>query len=213
LVPPLVEPFFAGLVAVVATIGYRFGVIDRDKRFLRKSFGLYLAPPVIDKMVLSHKPPELGGETRLVTVYFSDVAGFSTFSEQLAPTTVVKLMNAYFAEMSDILEEYGGFTYQYVGDAMVSLFGAPLDDPDHATNAVRAALRCRQRLDEINRNGALFMGHQIRQRIGLNSGEVLVGNIGSRRHLSYTAMGDAVNLASRLEGANKFFGTSIIASM
>jgi class 3 adenylate cyclase len=209
---PLVEPFLAGLFAMVATIGYRFVVTDRDKRFLRKSFALYLAPSVIEKMVSSNKPPELGGETRLVTVYFSDVAGFSTFSEQLAPTEVVTLMNAYFSEMSDIIEEHGGFTYQYVGDAMVCLFGAPLDDPDHACNAVRAALRCRQRLDEINWSGTLFMGHQMRQRIGLNSGEVLVGNIGSRRRLSYTAMGDAVNLAARLEGANKFFGTSIIAS-
>jgi class 3 adenylate cyclase len=209
---PLVEPLLAGLLAMVTTIGYRFVISDRDKRFLRRTFALYLAPPIIDKMVSSKRPPQLGGEMRLVTVFFSDVAGFSTFSERLAPTEVVTLMNAYFSEMGSIIEEHGGFIYQYVGDAMVALFGAPLDDPDHACNAVRAALRCRQRLDEINRSGALFMGHQMRQRIGINSGDVLVGNIGSRRRLSYTAMGDAVNLAARLEGANKFFGTSILAS-
>jgi adenylate cyclase len=197
---------------MVAAIGYRFVVTDKDKRFLRRSFGFYLAPSVIEKMVASNKPPELGGETRLVTVYFSDVAGFSTLSEKLAPAEIVGLMNAYLSEMTDIIEAHGGFVYQYVGDAIVAVFGAPLDDPRHADNAVRAALGCARRLEEINRDGSLFKGHKLGQRIGLNSGEVLVGNVGSRRRLSYTAMGDAVNLASRLEGANKFYRTTIIAS-
>jgi adenylate cyclase len=116
------------------------------------------------------------------------------------------------SEMTDIVEAHGGFVYQYVGDAIVALFGAPLDDPRHADNAVRAALQCARRLDDINRDGVLFKGRRLSQRIGLNSGEVLVGNVGSRRRLSYTAMGDAVNLASRLEGANKFYRTTIIAS-
>src|SRR5262249_57581592 len=88
----------------------------------------------------------------------------------------------------------------------------PLDDPDHARHAVRAALRCRERLEAMNRSGTAFMGHALQQRIGLNSGEALVGNIGSHRRFNYTVMGDAVNLASRLEGANKYFATSIIAS-
>jgi class 3 adenylate cyclase len=209
---PLVEPYVAGLAAMIAAIGYRFVVTDKDKRFLRRSFGLYLAPSVIEKMVASNKPPELGGETRLVTVYFSDVAGFSTLSEKLAPAEIVGLMNAYLSEMTDIIEGHGGFVYQYVGDAIVAVFGAPLDDPRHADNAVRAALGCARRLEDINRDGSLFKGHKLGQRIGLNSGEVLVGNVGSRRRLSYTAMGDAVNLASRLEGANKFYRTTIIAS-
>jgi class 3 adenylate cyclase/CHASE2 domain-containing sensor protein len=209
---PLVEPFVAGLAAMVATIAYRFMVADKDKRFLRKSFALYLAPSVIEKMVASNKLPVLGGETRLVTVYFSDVAGFSTLAEKLGPAEIVSLMNAYLSEMTDIIEAYGGFVYQYVGDAIVALFGAPLDDPRHADNAVRAALDCARRLDDINRDGVLFKGRRLGQRIGLNSGEVLVGNVGSRRRLSYTAMGDAVNLASRLEGASKFYRTTIIAS-
>src|SRR5262245_24869971 len=209
---PLIEPYVAGLCATVATIGYRFVVADKDKRFLRKSFALYLAPSVIEKMIASNKPPDLGGETRLVTVYFSDVAGFSTLAEKLAPAEIVTLMNAYLSEMNDIIESHGGFVYQYVGDAIVALFGAPLDDSDHARNAVRAALGCRQRLEDINRAGTLFQGHALTQRIGVNSGEAVVGNIGSRRRLSYTAMGDAVNLASRLEGANKFYRTTIIAS-
>jgi len=209
---PLTEPFVAGMFALAATIGYRFVIADKDKRFLRRSFALYLAPAVLEKMVATNKPPELGGETRIVTVYFSDVAGFSAFSEKLAPAEIVAVMNEYLSAMADIIEEHGGFVDKYIGDAVVAVFGAPHEDAHHARNAVRAALRCRHRLEEMNRSGTALMGHAIGQRIGLNSGEALVGNIGSRRRFNYTAMGDAVNLASRLEGANKYFGTSIIAS-
>jgi adenylate cyclase len=121
-------------------------------------------------------------------------------------------MNAYFSEMNDVIEKQGGFVYQFLGDAIVAVFGAPLDNPDHAAHAVRAALRCRDRLEEINRDGSLFLGHRISQRIGINSGEVLIGNIGARQRFNYSAIGDAVNVAARLEGANKYFGTAIIAS-
>jgi adenylate cyclase len=209
---PLFEPFLAGIGAAAVTIAYRFLVTDRDKRFLRKSFALYLAPTLIEKMVTSKKPPELGGETRNVTVYFSDVAGFSAFSEQMSPTRLVALINEYLSVMGEVIEQHGGFIDKYIGDAIVAVFGAPLDDPDHASKAILAALHCRVRLEELNRRPDSLMGHRIAQRIGLNTGEALVGNIGSRRRFNYTVMGDVVNLASRLEGANKFFGTQILAS-
>lgn len=209
---PLIDPVAAGLAAGAATVAYRFVVADKDKRLLRKSFALYLAPAVIDKLMAAHKPPALGGETRQITIYFSDVAGFSSFSEKMSPTELVTLMNEYLSAMTDIIEEHGGFVDKYIGDAIVAVFGAPVDDPDHALHAVRAALRCRERLEELNRTAAAFKGHRLGQRIGLNSGEALVGNMGSRRRFNYTVMGDAVNLASRLEGANKYFGTSIMAS-
>jgi class 3 adenylate cyclase len=112
--------------------------------------------------------------------------------------------------MSDIVESNGGFVDKYIGDAIVAVFGAPMDDPDHALNAARTALQCARRLDELNRTS--FHDRKLGQRIGLNSGDALVGNIGSQRRFNYTVMSDAVNLASRLEGANKFFGTSIMAS-
>jgi adenylate cyclase len=114
--------------------------------------------------------------------------------------------------MTDIIEEHGGFVDKYIGDAIVAVFGAPLDDPQHAVHATRAALRCRERLEELNRTATAFKGFKLGQRIGLNSGDALVGNIGSRRRFNYTVMGDTVNLASRLEGANKYFGTSIMAA-
>jgi adenylate cyclase len=113
--------------------------------------------------------------------------------------------------MTDIIEKHGGFVDKYIGDAIVAVFGAPLDDPDHATSAVSAAIECATALPHIESVRAAF-GQTIQQRIGLNTGEALVGNIGSRRRFNYTVMGDMVNLASRLEGANKFFGTTIMAS-
>jgi class 3 adenylate cyclase/CHASE2 domain-containing sensor protein len=209
---PLTEPLIAGLLALGATIGYRFAIADQDKRLLRQSFALYLAPEVIEKLMASHKPPVLGGELRNITVLFSDVAGFSSFSEAMAPGELVTLMNTYLTAMTDIIEAHGGFVDKYIGDAIVAVFGAPLDDPDHAAHAVRAALACRARLEELDRHAAAFQGQKLSARIGLNSGEALVGNIGSHRRFNYTAMGDAVNLASRLEAANKYFTTTIIAS-
>jgi len=209
---PLVQPLLAGLAALSTTIGYRFVVTDRNKRLLRQNFAFYLAPAVIEKMMASNKPPALGGEVRNVTVYFSDIADFSSFSEKIKPGELVAAMNEYLSAMTDIIEAHGGFVDKYIGDAIVAVFGAPLEDLDHAANGVRAALRCAARLGELERVAATFQGRTVRQRIGLNSGEALVGNIGSRRRFNYTAMGDTVNLASRLEGANKFFATTIIAS-
>ena len=209
---PLIEPLLAGLVSLGAATGFRFLVADKDRRFLRKSFALYLAPAVIEKMVAANKPPALGGETRNVTVFFSDLAGFSSISEALAPPDLVKFMNEYLSAMTDIIQEHGGFVDKYIGDAIVAVFGAPVDDADHAANAVNAALHCRERLHKLNRDPAEWQRFSLRQRIGLNSGDALVGNIGSRQRFNYTVMGDTVNVASRLEGANKYFGTSIMAA-
>jgi len=209
---PLFEPLLAGLVALVVTIGFRLIVTDKDKRFLRRSFALYLAPKIIDRMVASNKLPVLGGETRNVTVFFSDIAGFSTLSETMAPTELVALMNDYLSAMTDIIEDHGAFVDKYIGDAIVAVFGAPLEGASHAVDAVRAAMRCCARLEELNRHAAASARPILAHRIGLNSGHVLVGNIGSRRRFNYTVMGDVVNLASRIEGANKYFSTSILAS-
>jgi adenylate cyclase len=210
LVFPLIEPLLAAIAALGATIGYRFVIADKGKRLLRQSFALYLAPAVIEKMLSSNKPPALGGEMRNVTVYFSDIADFSSIAEKISPTELVATMNDYLSTMTDVIEAHGGFVDKYIGDAIVAVFGAPLDDPHHAGNAVRAALRCAASLGTLDRVRSAF--GPVRQRIGLNSGEALVGNIGSRRRFNYTAMGDVVNLAARLEGANRLYGTTIIAS-
>jgi len=209
---PLSEPFIAGLVALAMMIAYRLVVTDRGQRLLRRSFALYLAPQVIDRMLASNKLPVLGGETREVTVFFSDLAGFSSIAEQMTPTELVAFINEYLSDMTEIIESKGGYVDKYIGDSIVAVFGAPVDDGDHARNAALAALGCRDRLGELNRNSIAFRGHQVAHRMGLNSGEALVGNIGSRRRFNYSVMSDAVNVASRLEGANKHYGTTIIAS-
>jgi adenylate cyclase len=209
---PLIEPLLAGVLSLGATNGFRFLVADKDRRFLRKSFALYLAPSVIEKMMKANKPPALGGEMRNVTIFFSDLAGFSSISEALTPPDLVHFMNEYLSAMTDIIQEHGGFVDKYIGDAVVAVFGAPLDDPKHAENAISAALRCRDGLHKLNREPSEWQRFTLRQRIGLNSGEALVGNIGSRHRFNYTVMGDTVNVASRLEGANKYFGTTIMAA-
>lgn len=209
---PLSEPFIAGIGALATMVGYRFVVSDRDKRLLQKSFGHYLAPHVIDGMLTSSKLPELGGETRNVTVFFSDIENFSLIAEAMSPESLMALMNEYLSAMTDIIESHGGYVDKYIGDSIVAVFGAPADDRDHAANAAGAALECCERLAELNRESMAFQGYRLAQRIGINSGDALVGNFGSRRRFNYSVMSDAVNLASRLEGANKFYGTTIIAS-
>ena len=209
---PVAEPFLASLTALASTIGFRFVVADKDRRLLQKSFALYLAPHVINRMLSSNKLPELGGETRDVTVFFSDIEGFSLIAEKMSPDSLMELMNEYLSAMTDVIEGHGGYVDKYIGDSVVAVFGAPADDPDHAANAACAALDCCTRLAELNASSALFSEHRLAQRIGINSGEALVGNFGSRRRFNYSVMSDSVNLASRLEGANKFYGTTIIAS-
>ncbi|WFU71010.1 adenylate/guanylate cyclase domain-containing protein [Bradyrhizobium sp. CB2312] len=209
---PLTEPALASLAALAMMIGYRFVLADRDERFLRKSFALYLAPEIIETMVASGKMPELGGEMRNVTMFFSDLSGFSSIAETMTPGELVKLMNEYLSAMTDIIESHGGYVDKYIGDSIVAMFGAPADDPSHARNAVRAALKCHEKLAELNAHNPAFAGHGLSHRIGLNSGEAVVGNIGSRRRFNYTVMSDTVNVASRLEGANKYYGTAIMAS-
>ena len=212
LVLPLFTPPLAAGLSVAIMLGYRFAVSDRDRRLLRGTFGLYLAPALVDRMLATERLPELGGEMRQVTILFSDIAQFSQLAESLAPNALVELMNSYLSAMTDIIEGAGGYVDKYIGDAIVAIFGAPLEDSDHAAHGVAAALACQARLAELNAGEPAFAGRRLVMRIGLNTGEALVGNIGSRRRFNYTAMGDTVNLASRLEGANKFYGTTILAS-
>ncbi|PJI38688.1 MAG: hypothetical protein CTR53_15615 [Ferrovibrio sp.] len=194
-----------------ATVAWRFAVSDRDRRLIAKLFSLYLPPLVVERMVAGGRMPDLGGEEREVTVLFSDIAGFTAISEACDPATLVQGLNTYFSTMTDIIEAHGGFVDKYIGDAIVAVFGAPVVDMRHAEQAMRAAMQMRDALLAEPERFSLA-GLPLKTRIGLNTGRVLIGNIGSPRRFNYTAMGDAVNLASRLEGANKVYGTSILVS-
>ena len=207
---PLLRPLASAAVAATILLGYRFTVADRDKRYIRQVFSLYVPAAVADRMVAEGRVPSLGGETRELTIWFSDIADFTSLSERMAPGALVRLLNDYFSEMTDVLERHGGFVDKYIGDAILAVFGAPADDPDHARHAVEAALACQARLAEMGREPGRGTDRPLAARMGVNSGPVLVGNIGSRRRFNYTVMGDAVNLASRLEGANKIYGTRVL---
>ncbi|MBF0256917.1 MAG: adenylate/guanylate cyclase domain-containing protein, partial [Gammaproteobacteria bacterium] len=202
----------AGIVISYALmLLYRYMIADQQKNHIRNLFSLYLEPAVVDQMLDSGQLPELGGEVREVTVWFSDLANFTNLSEGLSAHELVGLMNNYFSVITDIIEAHGGFVDKYIGDAVVAVFGAPHKDPYHAGRAVAAALMAREILRQMNQSGA-FGEREIKTRTGINTGMAVVGNVGSSRRFNYTVMGDAVNLASRLEGANKATGSQIMIS-
>jgi adenylate cyclase len=204
---PLLGGTGSGVIAFLVGLGLRNLVIDREQRRTVLFLSRYLDARVARKLLDSDQPPKLGGEMREVTIWFSDIAGFSSVAERLNPEALVKRLNYHFTIIGAVIEAEGGIIDKYVGDAVVAVFGAPLSQPDHAARAVRAALRVQEQLAaEVDDPDSFKI------RIGLNSGSCLVGSIGSEKRLNYTAIGDAVNVAARLEAANKEYGTTILAS-
>jgi adenylate cyclase len=173
-------------------------------------FRHYLSPDVIDRVLEDPSLLRLGGEKRIITSFFSDVAGFTSISESLSPEELVNLLNDFLSEMTDIILSYAGTLDKYEGDAIIAFWNAPLDQPDHALRACRAALECQKRLEELRPKFAQKSGHELFMRVGLNSGPAVVGNMGSHSRFDYTAMGDTINMASRLEGACKHYSVPIL---
>jgi adenylate cyclase len=185
---------------------------ESQKRFIKGAFSRYLAPDVIEQIVAHPETLELGGEERIITIFFSDVAGFSTISEKLTPPELVSLLNEYLSEMTDIIISHGGTVDKYEGDAIMAFYGAPHPYVDHELRACLAAIDMKKRLRELQEHWKAMGQYALSARMGMNTGRAIVGNMGSRLRMDYTAMGDSVNLASRLEGANKFYGTSAMIS-
>lgn len=210
--------FVPPATAVAACVLTLLGVVAESfwreqarKREIQGMFGAYVDPGVVARLVRDPASIRLGGERREATVFFSDLVGFTDLSEKLRdqPERMVEVVNAYLEETSECLHRHGAYVDKYIGDAVMAVFGAPAALPDHALAACHAALEARRALADINVRYAAI-GVSLEVRIGLNSGEMIVGNLGSSRKKNYTVMGDAVNLASRLEGANKEFGTHIL---
>lgn len=207
---PLITGLAAMSLAAPAGIALRLGSMDRSRRQLRNAFSLYLPKSEVDRLVKEEKLPALGGELRDVTILFSDIASYSTLSERVEPGPLVDELNRYFGRMTDIVQAHGGFVDKFIGDGVLAIFGAPLIRENAAADAVLASLAMIRSLQQE----PLFIGGdgRIAIRIGLHRGEAIVGNIGSAQRFNYTVMGDAVNVASRLEGVGKHYGIPIVVS-
>lgn len=207
---PVVSPIFTVIVAFASTYVYRYLFEERDKRRIRKVFSHYVSTSVVDVLLKHPEKVKLGGEKKVCTALFSDVAGFTSISEQLAPEELVTLLNEYLTEMTNIIFANQGMLDKYEGDAIMAVFGAPVEMENHAALACHSALQMQKRLNELRVQWKKFNKPQLYARIGINTGEMVVGNMGSSNRFDYTVMGDSVNLASRLEGANKLYDTGIL---
>jgi adenylate cyclase len=207
-VVPLAEmaTLFVGLMV------FKLIITDREKRQVRTAFQHYLAPSVLEDMVKNPDKLKLGGEKRELTVFFSDIRGFTTISERLPADELARLLNEYLTPMSNIVFAHQGTLDKYMGDAIMAFWGAPMEQPDHAMRACTAAVEMLKTLDELRAQWRAAGRPDIQIGIGLNSGPMSVGNMGSNMFFNYTVMGDNVNLGSRLEGTNKAYGTKIIIS-
>ena len=209
---PLLPFGVTTIVAWTLGLGLNYITEGRQRAFIRSAFRQYLSDEVIEDIVNHPDRLQLGGERRELTILFSDLQGFSSISEDLPPDRLTALINEYLTAMTDIIHAHRGTIDKYEGDAVIAFWNAPAPEPRHATLACQAAVACSRRLAEMRADLRVRYGHPLHMRIGLNTGEVVVGNMGSNQRFNYTILGDAANLAARLEGANKRFGTEIMVS-
>lgn len=211
---PIISPALISISVFLVLTILNFVNSDKDKKFLRSAFSTYLAPAVVEQIVKNPEKLKLGGDEKVMTALFSDIRSFSTFSEKVTPTMLVSCLNEYLGAMSDCILEEGGTIDKYIGDAIVSFFNAPIDLPNHAYSACLSAVRMKQA--EAVYNKAHFDTGEIpmplQTRVGINTGDMVVGNMGTSTKMNYTMMGDNVNLASRLEGVNKAYESWIMCS-
>ncbi len=205
-------PLFSIFLTYLLCESYRNLVEERHSRFLKKAFSSYVSPQLVNEIVKNPEILKLGGQKKEVSILFSDIRGFTTLSESMDPEALVNLLNSYLAPMTNIILRNGGTLDKYIGDAIMALFNAPLDLKDHANLCCKSALMMVEELKLVNEDFRKKGLPEIDIGIGINTGTVIVGNMGTDIRFDYTAIGDSVNLASRLEGMNKLYGTHIIIS-
>ncbi|AGC41994.1 adenylate/guanylate cyclase domain-containing protein [Myxococcus stipitatus DSM 14675] len=205
-------PAMAGLVASVTAVAFNHLVANRETEFVRTAFSRFMEPKLVEQMISERKLPRLDGENVEISAFFSDIRGFSTFSERFKedPRSLVRILNTYLTRVSGALLKEGGCLDKYIGDAVVCLFGAPMRQDDHAVRACRGALAAKAEVDKLREEFRVKGLPDVYTRIGVNSAVNFVGNFGSEQLFSYTAIGDGMNLAARLEGANKAYGSVIM---
>ncbi|MBS3733836.1 MAG: CHASE2 domain-containing protein [Phycisphaerae bacterium] len=208
----VVAPLAAMAASFTAVTAYRQLTEERARRRIRAMFAHALSPELVDRLVADPSLAELGGQQRAVTCLFADLAGFTAMSQQLGPQGTVRVLNRFFDRVSEIVQaRRGGYVNKFLGDGVFCLFGAPVDQPDHDARAINAGI------DVLNAVAALndadnAAGPRLTVRVGVAGGEAMVGNCGATNRMDYTAIGDCVNLASRLESANKFFGSAVLVT-
>lgn len=207
-----VAPMVVSFGSYGGVLFYQVVIEEREKRKIKGSFRQYLSPKIIDILTKDPSKLKLGGEEREVTIFFLDIAGFTTMSEALKPTQLVEVMNQCLTTFTDIILKHDGLINKYIGDCIMAFWNAPADQPRHASMACLAALECIEALPAINRIFKEQGLPSIDCRVGINTGIAVVGNMGSKERFDYTVLGDPVNLASRLEGANKQYNTHIMVS-
>lgn len=185
---------------------------EREKEHIKKAFQQYVMPAIIDQMLKEPDKLKLGGEKRNLSILFSDIRGFTGISEQLGPEDLVNLLNDYLNEMTEVVLENRGVVDKYIGDAIMAFWNAPVDDPTHVQMSVKTAVEMMKRLQKKQKEWTEKGYPMINIGIGINCGDVIVGNMGSHKRFDYTCLGDHVNLASRVEGINKLYGTNIIVT-
>jgi adenylate cyclase len=207
----------AGAIMTIALMYASQGAVafiheQRQRRDLREAFSKYVAPSVVEQVIADPSKLRLGGERREVTILFSDLAGFTSIAEKLEPEQVAAIVNRHLSDMTEAIQQHGGTVDKFIGDGIMAFWGAPVADPEQAAHAVQAAIEMQEEMNAMRAQIVEEMGVELRMRVGINRGECIVGNMGSHNRFEYTLMGDAVNLASRMEGVNKVYGTEILVS-
>ncbi len=208
----IIYPILSILISSAVFIIYYYITEEKKKNEIKNAFGKYVSPILIEELINSPEKLKLGGEKREITILFSDIAGFTSISEKLTPEELVHLLNEYLTEMTNIILKNNGLVDKYIGDAIMCFWGAPLDNKNHAIDACNSAIEMQKKLNELKPIWEKKYGVEVIARIGINTAKCVVGNMGSSDRFDYTAMGDGVNLASRLEGINKSYGTYIMIS-
>jgi adenylate cyclase len=208
----LVYPLFSLVLVYVGITVHKYLTEEREKKKIRSAFQYYLTSSVINEMLRDPSKLKLGGDKKELTVLFSDIRGFTSISESMKPEELVNFLNEYLTDMTDLVFKHEGLLDKYMGDAIMAVYGAPLDQPDHPERACLTALEMLVRLDVLRENWRKQGKQDLDIGIGISTGEMVVGNMGSQMRFDYTVMGDRVNLGSRLEGLNKAYGTRIIVS-
>ena len=212
LILPVGSFFLLTLLTFIVGVLYRYVTEERQKLKLKGAFATYVPPDIVDKVLEDTNVLQLGGEKKVLTVLFSDIRGFTTFSEKMDPQELVAFLNDYLSRMSDIIFEYKGTIDKFIGDAIMAIYGAPVSQEDNANRACLTALGMVEGIKAINAENKDENRKPLAVGIGINTGEMTVGNIGSKRRFDYTVIGDSVNLAARLEGLNKYFKTKILVA-